>query len=41
MEGDLVHWEQVAKAEGTDTTTAAEFVQLARTVLHNAVNDKT
>lgn len=41
VEGDLVHWEQVAKAEGTDTTTAAEFVQLARTVLHNAVNDKT
>ena len=41
VEGDLVHWEQVAKAEGTDTTAAAQFVQLARTVLDNAVKDKT
>ncbi|KAF7792362.1 hypothetical protein EIP86_003398 [Pleurotus ostreatoroseus] len=36
VEGDLTHWEKVAEAEGTDTDAAAEYVQLARTVLANA-----
>ena len=36
VEGDLTHWEKVAEAEATDTDAAAEYVQLARTVLANA-----
>ena len=33
VEGDLTHWEKVAEAEGTDSSAAAEYVQLARSVL--------
>ncbi|EKM54451.1 uncharacterized protein PHACADRAFT_210250 [Phanerochaete carnosa HHB-10118-sp] len=37
VEGGLAHWEGVAQAEGTDTETAREYVDLARTVLKNAM----
>lgn len=36
IDGSLSHWEKIAEAEGTDTTAAGEYVQLARTVLTNA-----
>ena len=38
VEGDLAHWERMAEAgaEGGDLAAAAEYVQLARTVLANA-----
>jgi conserved oligomeric Golgi complex subunit 5 len=36
VESDLSHWEQIARAEGTDTTVASEYVKLARSVLANA-----
>lgn len=36
VEGDLSHWEKMAEAEGTDSSDAQEYVQLARTVLANA-----
>lgn len=39
VEGDLSHWEQVAEAEGTDTSAAVEYVQLARAVLKNAYSE--
>lgn len=41
VEGDIVHWEKVAEAEGTDTSVASEYVQLARSVLANATKDGT
>lgn len=37
IEGGLAHWEGVAQAEGTDTETAREYVDLARTVLKNTI----
>ena len=40
VEGDLAHWEQIAKAEGTDTAEASEYVQLARAVLAGTMKDK-
>ncbi|TRM69739.1 Golgi transport complex subunit 5-domain-containing protein [Schizophyllum amplum] len=36
MESGLSHWEQMSKTDGTDSETAAEYVELARTVLTNA-----
>ena len=36
VEGGLAHWEGVARAEGTDTDAAREYVDLARAVLKNA-----
>ncbi|KAI0743887.1 Golgi transport complex subunit 5-domain-containing protein [Daedaleopsis nitida] len=36
VEGDVVHWEKITEAEGGDLGAAAEYVQLARTVLANA-----
>ena len=33
VEADLVHWEKMAEAEGTDPTSAVEYIQLARAVL--------
>ncbi|KAL1748610.1 Golgi transport complex subunit 5-domain-containing protein [Schizophyllum fasciatum] len=36
VESGLSHWEQVSAAEGTDAGAAAEYVDLARTVLRNA-----
>ncbi|GJE92307.1 golgi transport complex subunit 5-domain-containing protein [Phanerochaete sordida] len=36
VEGGLAHWEGVARAEGTDTDAAREYVELARAVLRNA-----
>lgn len=39
VEGDLVHWEKITEAEGGDLTSAAEYVQLARSVLANAANE--
>lgn len=38
VETGLSHWEQIAAAEGTDTSPAVEYVQLARSVLTNANN---
>ncbi|KAI0342194.1 hypothetical protein BDW22DRAFT_1376570 [Trametopsis cervina] len=38
VETGLSHWEQIAAAEGTDTSAAVEYVQLARSVLTNANN---
>lgn len=40
VEGDLTHWEKVAEAEGSDMSAAAEYVQLARTVLANAAAEQ-
>lgn len=37
VEGDLSHWEKIAEAEGRESAEAAEYVNLARTVLANAV----
>ncbi|KAH9832285.1 Golgi transport complex subunit 5-domain-containing protein [Rhodofomes roseus] len=37
VEGDLTHWEKIAEAEGKDSPEANEYVQLARTVLANAM----
>jgi conserved oligomeric Golgi complex subunit 5 len=39
IEGGLEHWEGIAKAEGTDTGAAREYVELARTILRNAQED--
>lgn len=36
VEGDVTHWEKITEAEGGDVSVAAEYVQLARTVLANA-----
>ncbi|KAI0633283.1 Golgi transport complex subunit 5-domain-containing protein [Trametes polyzona] len=36
VDGDVTHWEKITEAEGGDVGTAAEYVQLARTVLANA-----
>ncbi|OJT15902.1 Conserved oligomeric Golgi complex subunit 5 [Trametes pubescens] len=36
VDGDVTHWEKMAEAEGGDPGAAAEYVQLARTVLANA-----
>ncbi len=36
VEGDLIHWEKISEVEGTDTTPASEYIQLARMVLANA-----
>ncbi|RDX50077.1 hypothetical protein OH76DRAFT_1437882 [Lentinus brumalis] len=36
VEGDVTHWEKITEAEGGDISEAAEYVQLARTVLANA-----
>lgn len=33
VEADLVHWEKMAEAEGTDPASAVEYIQLARAVL--------
>lgn len=38
VESDLSHWEKVTEAEGGDPSSATEYVQLARTVLSNAMN---
>ncbi|OBZ67108.1 hypothetical protein A0H81_12949 [Grifola frondosa] len=35
VEGDLSHWERIAEAEGDRSDAAAEYIQLARTVLAN------
>ncbi|KAH9940460.1 uncharacterized protein BXZ73DRAFT_98890 [Epithele typhae] len=40
VEGDLAHWESMTTAEGGDPAVAAEYVQLARTVLANAQGGK-
>ncbi|KZT65969.1 hypothetical protein DAEQUDRAFT_813938 [Daedalea quercina L-15889] len=37
VESDLTHWEKIAEAEGKDSPEANEYVQLARTVLTNAM----
>ncbi|GLB37263.1 putative golgi transport complex subunit 5 [Lyophyllum shimeji] len=36
IEGGLSHWEKVSESEGKDSTLAAEYIELARTVLQNA-----
>ncbi|CDO69255.1 hypothetical protein BN946_scf185042.g157 [Trametes cinnabarina] len=36
VDGDVTHWEKITEAEGGDLGAAAEYVQLARTVLANA-----
>ncbi|KAI0695938.1 Golgi transport complex subunit 5-domain-containing protein [Cerioporus squamosus] len=36
VDGDVTHWEKMTEAEGGDISVAAEYVQLARTVLANA-----
>ncbi|KAI0645490.1 Golgi transport complex subunit 5-domain-containing protein [Trametes meyenii] len=36
VDGDVTHWEKMTEAEGGDPSVAAEYVQLARTVLANA-----
>ncbi|RPD78344.1 hypothetical protein L226DRAFT_502792 [Lentinus tigrinus ALCF2SS1-7] len=36
VDGDVTHWEKITEAEGGDLSVAAEYVQLARTVLANA-----
>lgn len=41
VESDLAHWEKVTEAEGGDPSSAMEYVQLARTVLSNAMNTNT
>ncbi|KAI0697261.1 Golgi transport complex subunit 5-domain-containing protein [Cytidiella melzeri] len=38
VESDLSHWEQIAAAEGTDTAEAAQYVQIARSILVHAKN---
>lgn len=36
VDGDVMHWEKITEADGGDVSSAAEYVQLARTVLANA-----
>ncbi|TBU41671.1 Golgi transport complex subunit 5-domain-containing protein [Dichomitus squalens] len=36
VDGDVTHWEKITETEGGDVSLAAEYVQLARTVLSNA-----
>ncbi|KAF8070306.1 Golgi transport complex subunit 5-domain-containing protein [Lyophyllum atratum] len=36
IEGGLSHWEKVSESEGNDSRVAAEYIELARTVLQNS-----
>ncbi|EMD33616.1 hypothetical protein CERSUDRAFT_117729 [Gelatoporia subvermispora B] len=36
VEGDLSHWEKITEAEGKNPVVAAEYIELARTVLRQA-----
>ncbi|KAF8054168.1 Golgi transport complex subunit 5-domain-containing protein [Lyophyllum atratum] len=36
IEGGLSHWEKVSESEGKDSRVAAEYIELARTVLQNS-----